>query len=375
MNNSYLDRQNRHSNSVVVIGLIALLVFGGVIGLSGVASAQDATNETTAQLDVTVLNVGQADAMILETESEVMVIDTGDWNDGGQVVMDELQARNISHIDHLVATHQHSDHIGGHAEIINEFENNRGGIGTVYGSGLTATSGTYDDYINATETHNLTINQVREGDTIPFANRTRVLNPVGEPTDSATGGVVLEVEQNGIDYLFTGDLERDGENRLVQDYPNMTIDVLKLGHHGSNTSNTAALLDEFEPRVGLLSGSKDNAYGHPSNATLQRLDNRSIPVVWTATHGTYDVRGSDGEISVYAQNPNSTTDPLNVTTASATSIGPLEPLDMSDPAVVVQTDPRGGVGIIPDEPIIGGVPNAFVILVVALGAVLVVGDL
>lgn len=374
MTTSDSDQLHRHLTRPVVVGLIALLVFGGVIGIAGVAAAQDGTAESHDQLSVTVLNVGQGDAIVLQTQNEVMVIDSGPWQDDGQTVINELRSENISHIDHLVATHSDSDHIGGHAEVINEFETNYSGVGAVYDSGLTSGSATYEDYSNATETHNVTLYEVREGDMINFSStHTEVLNPQSAPTDSATGGVVLHVQENGYDYLFTGDLEAEGETRLVEEY-NLSVDVLKLGHHGSDTSTTTGLLDEFEPRIGLISSSATNAYGHPSNATLERLDNRSIPVTWTATHGTHEVTTGDGEIRVYAQNPDAPTAPLNVTNAAETTIDPLDPLDLGDPAVVVGTEPAGGPALLPDEPIVGGVPNALIVVLVALGAVLIVGD-
>ena len=93
----------------------------------------DSTTEPDGTLSFHHIDVGQADATLIVTPTnETILIDTGDWRQDGSIVLEYLDQLNIDRIDHLVATHAHADHIGGHAAIIEEFESNRDGIGNIY---------------------------------------------------------------------------------------------------------------------------------------------------------------------------------------------------------------------------------------------------
>lgn len=330
---------------VAVLGVSTIAV-GFVPG--GVA-AQTGEDEAASELKVTVLNVGQGEAAIFETPNETMVVDTGPWQGDGQEVIDYLDQQGINHVDHLVATHPHSDHIGGHAEVINHLENNSNGVGAVYDSGQTATSGTFDDYISATETHNITVNTLRENDTIPFnGTNTTVLGPVSEP--EGNNGIVLKIQHDATTWLWTGDVERTQEERLANSY-NFTVDVMSAGHHGSNTSNSEALLKQFEPDAAVISAGYGNSHGHPELDTRERFRDYDVATTWTATHGTQQLVSNGEEIDVYAQNANATINPMNVTDPD--EIG-VEPTAKIGELSYVMTVPDNT--LLP--PVVGGVGDA-----------------
>ena len=281
-------------------------------------------------LAVHYLDVGQADATLLVSpEGETMLIDSGPWQDDGETVIRYLEARGVDRIDHLVSTHAHADHVGGHAEVIEHFETEKDGVGAVYDSGAVHTSQTYEDYLDAVDRHDVTLYEVAEGDEIPFAGvDATVLNPI-EPggDDLHSNGVVLHVRFGETAFLFTGDAERNVENRLVDEYgSDLDAEVYQAGHHGSDTSSGPELLDAVDPEVAVVSSAYDSQYGHPHDEPLERFAERDVRTAWTAVHGT-TVVVSDGEtLSVRTQH-DATTDPLAIRDAPAATAETSDPVE------------------------------------------------
>lgn len=92
-------------------------------------------------------------------------------------------------------------------------------------------------------------------------------------------------------FLFTGDLEKEGENEIIERYPQLRVDYLKAGHHGSNTSSSAAFLDHIQPKVAFISAGKNNRYQHPHRETLTRLEDREISYYRTDIQGAVRLTG------------------------------------------------------------------------------------
>ena len=104
-------------------------------------------------------------------------------------------------------------------------------------------------------------------------------------------------------WLFTGDLEEEGENRLTRIYKNLQSDVLKVGHHGSNTSTTPSFLDNVKPDIALISAGKNNRYGHPHQEVIDALEKYNITIYRTAENGaiTYSFFFNSGVFSSMVQ--------------------------------------------------------------------------
>ncbi|MFQ3319133.1 MAG: competence protein ComEC [Natronomonas sp.] len=313
---------------LAVIALCGLLVTAGCVeagvelGLDGGQSQPSDTPTTTAAsgtFEVHVINVGQADATLLRTENETMLIDSGDWRDDGEAVIKYLEANDVERIDHLVTTHAHADHIGGHEAVIDYYETEKDGVGAVYDSGVPHTSKTYERYLDAVERHNVDLFEVADGDEIPFDGvRARVVNPESSGGDELhADGVAVHLQFGENGFLFTGDAGRETEQRIVDEHDaSLDADVYQAGHHGSDTSSSPALLDAASPEVAVISSAYDSQYGHPHDEPLQRFAERDVRALWTAVHGTV-VFVSDGEtISVRAQHE-ATADPLEIQDASA----------------------------------------------------------
>ena len=267
-------------------------------------------------LEVHAIDVGQADATLLRTGEETMLIDSGDWRDDGETVLEYLDAHDVDRIDHLVSTHSHADHIGGHEAIIDHYETERGGIGAVYDSGVTHTSQTYERYLDAVERHNVTLFEVRSGDEIPL-----------DGDDLHSNGVSVSIAVGETSFLFTGDAERETESRLLETHGDrLDVDVYQAGHHGSNTSSGPAFLDTVDPAVAIVSSGYDSQFGHPHDEPLERFADRGIRTVWTGIHGSI-VLESDGEEIVIRTQTAATTSPLEIKTAPEATAAPADPTE------------------------------------------------
>ncbi len=259
----------------------------------------DTTPSTDGTLEIHHIDVGQADATLLvEPGGETMLIDSGDWRNGGADVIDYLEERDIDRIDHLVATHGHADHIGGHDEIIAHYETERDGIGLAYDSGVAATSQTYERYLDAVETHDVELLTVESGDSFAFGGvAVDVFNPpAGESgTDLHYNSVTFSLTFGEFTYLTTGDAERDAEAEMIEEHGEaLEATVYHAGHHGSSTSSTGPFMDAVAPEVAVISSAFESQYGHPHDEVLESFAERGIDTYWTGVHGDIVLR-TDGE--------------------------------------------------------------------------------
>lgn len=304
---------------VLVVGLVMLA--GCTVGLdpdTGERSPDDAPTggDANGTLTVHAIDVGQGDATLIEGPTgETMLIDSGDWPEEGETVLDYLDDRGIDRIDYLVSTHAHADHIGGHAAVIDHYETERGGIGEVWDPGIAHTTNTYERYLDAVEAHDVTLIDAQAGDELPIEGVEAVLyNPPAEPqTDDFHGNsLVLKLTHGSVSVLFTGDIETGTESRLVDEYGDeLDADVYQAGHHGSSTSSSDELLGAVDPTVALVSSAYDSQYGHPHEETLTRFDDHGIDTYWTGVHGT-TVLDTDGEEFAVSTVAGATADPASI---------------------------------------------------------------
>lgn len=319
--------------AVAVVAVAALLVMAGCVGgsLTGpdetpqeppvaVEDSDTPTENGSAtgpggELEIHHIDVGQADSTLIVTPAnETILIDTGHWQNDGDRVISYLESQDITRIDHLVATHAHSDHIGGHAAVLDHFETHRNGVGNVYDSGVPHTTQTYEDYLDAVERHEKRIHVVEEGDTLPVNDTSvavTVLNPAANrsETDIQEDSITLLVDYGEFRYLLTGDLEAAGERRIVDAHGDrLDADVYHAGHHGSSTSSTDALLSTADPQIAVISSAYDSPYGHPHDETLHAFDTHGITTYWTGVHGDVVV-STDGEAITVEPTADAPTDP------------------------------------------------------------------
>ena len=227
---------------------------------------------TSSDFAVHVIDVGQADCELIQTPEQNVLIDAGEIGEGPAII-DYLKAQGVSRLDMVIATHPHADHIGSMAEVIDAFE-----IGTVLFSdvpdNLIPTTRTYERLLDAIERKNLkiTLAEPRSRYDLGGGAVMTILGPlVEEPEGLNDTSVICRLDSS-----------------LLR------ADVLKLGHHGSSTSNQEKWVDAVDPRVAVAELGKDNTYGHPHTEVVRLLEERDILLYRTDLNGTI-VFGSNGE--------------------------------------------------------------------------------
>ena len=228
-------------------------------------------------LRVYCLDVGQGDSILITNNNKTMLIDASK-NEMGSRVVKYLNDLGIKKIDYLVGTHPHEDHIGGLDNVIKNFD-----IGTIYMPNVVATTKTFEEVIDAISAKKLKVTSPKTGDKFTVGNaECEVMSIRNDKDDYNNCSIVIKMDFNNVSYLFTGDAEESVESS--RKWPH--IDVLKVGHHGSNTSSSKKFLEQIKPEVALISVGQGNTYGHPTQATLKRLSNIGAKIYRTDENGT-----------------------------------------------------------------------------------------
>ncbi|WP_455468238.1 DNA internalization-related competence protein ComEC/Rec2 [Streptococcus salivarius] len=250
--------------------------------------------------EVTMVDVGQGDSIFLRSmKGDTILIDVGGkvtfgskekWQEGSQTSNAEktlipyLQARGVSQIDHLVLTHTDTDHIGDLEEVAKRFKIKE--ICVSQGA-LTKPS-----FVKRLRTLKRPVRTLKAGDNLPMmGSKLQVLYPNKIGDGGNNDSIVLYGKLLGSSFLFTGDLEKEGEEELMASYPTLRASVLKAGHHGSKGSSSEAFLDQLHPSLALVSAGENNRYKHPNDETLERFKQRHIKVLRTDKDGAIRFKG------------------------------------------------------------------------------------
>lgn len=246
------------------------------------ALAPMATRADTV-LHITFVDVGQGDSIVLSSGSWTGLIDGGPPGTGPRIetVLHSLKA---THLDCLVITHPHADHIGGLAAVVQDFRPTT----VVYGS--EGTTKTWHNLKSELAGEGATFKMVRTDDELQFGQaKAKVLSPVSLVGDPNSDSVVIDVTAGGKQFLFTGDVtgahEADVGNICARGPP---IYLLKVAHHGSKYSTTATFLSQARPKFAVICVGK-NSYGHPAPATISRLKAAGTRIYSTQKNGNVTV--------------------------------------------------------------------------------------
>lgn len=245
------------------------------------------------EMEIHVIDCGQADSILLLSEDEVMLVDTGDLKDSyTNKIINYLKSFNITKIDYLILTHADSDHIGGAPEIINEFD-----VEKCIMPDFVKTTKIYENTLLALAENEVDCSVPVPGEVFKIGEAScKVLAPLDDYEDCNDTSVVIRVDFGARSVLLTGDAEKESEADIVATYTkaDLKVDVLKSGHHGSRTSSSEALLDLCDPEYAVISCGDGNSYGHPHPETLDKYDDYGIEYYRTDLHGTVIIK-TDGE--------------------------------------------------------------------------------
>lgn len=248
-------------------------------------------------LSVHFLDVGNADAILVICDDEAALIDAGE-NNQGDLVVEYMAMQGVSQIKYAIGTHPHADHIGGLDTVLLNMP-----VEMLLMPGRTHTSKTYLDVLDAIDHSGVEFIVPQVGDTFVLGQATlTVLSPDREWEDINNNSIVLHLQNGEDSFIFAADAERDAEIVMLDNGIVAEADVLKIGHHGSDTSSSYIWLNAIMPRWCVITCGAENEYGHPHEAVLSRLDDlkkvHGTKVYRSDLNGTIVAHSSgDGDIT------------------------------------------------------------------------------
>ncbi len=234
------------------------------------------------------IDVGQADCALVACDGAYMLIDGGNAEDS-DLVYSYLKTNGISHLDYMVATHAHEDHIGGLSGAAYAAT-----VGTALSPVTTGTTKVFQSLVKSLGQQNVTLTVPTPGDTFSLGSaQVEILGPRKDYEETNDTSIVLSIDYGQTTFLFTGDMEAPAEADLVEAGVDLSATVLKVGHHGSSSSTSYRFLREVMPEYAVIPVGKGNKYGHPNDAVLSRLEDAGAQVYRSDYHGTI-IAESDG---------------------------------------------------------------------------------
>ncbi|UAC47314.1 DNA internalization-related competence protein ComEC/Rec2 [Bacillus aquiflavi] len=265
--------------------------------------------------EVTFIDVGQGDSIFIQLPNDKgnYLIDTGGvlhfekdaWRErrkrfdtGKDILTPFLKSKGITCVDKLILTHGDADHIGGALGLLDEVK-----VKEILLPNMSKRSKIENIILDKAKEKKINVRFVTEGEKWKKGNALfQIISPEKdrEETERNNSSIVIYAKIGRLNWLFTGDLEIDGEERLINTYSNLKVDVLKAGHHGSRTSTSEHFLDHIHPLIAIISAGVSNRYGHPHVEVLSKLAERNIRVYRTNDHGAITYKFRDKEDGTFS---------------------------------------------------------------------------
>jgi competence protein ComEC len=284
----YLSRVSNSISKVPKRWIISPLLVVAIIIWIAVLNVPD------NKLHVSILDVGQGDAILIQTPNrQDILIDGGPSPKAIDLELSKRLPFWDRTIDLVILTQPQADHVSGLIEVLHNYK-----VLQVYEPGIDYESTTYQQWLSLIESRNIKYENARAGQQIDLGEGIKldVLNPPspflqGTSDDVDNNGVALRLSWNEISFLFTADLGKEAEWHLIAQRANINSTVLKVGHHGSLTSTSEQFLAAVNPQIAVISVGADNRFGLPSSEVLDRLVGRigNDRVYLTSTHGTIEI--------------------------------------------------------------------------------------
>lgn len=278
----------------ILIILLAFLIINNqdkiknLLNQNNNQNQNDYINTNNDLLKVHYLDVGQGDSIFIELpNNETMLIDAAESYQSENII-NYLKNLNYQKIDYVIGTHPHTDHIGGLKDIINTFE-----IGKIYMPKVVSTTKTYESLLMTIKDKNLKINTAKAGTSIIDIDtlKINILAPNNSTyTELNNYSVVTKITYGSTKFLFMGDAEKLSENEIKE---NVTADVIKIGHHGSNTSSSIDFIKKVNAKYGIISVGLNNKYNLPKEEIITNWENSGTKIYLTSINGTVRA-SSDG---------------------------------------------------------------------------------
>lgn len=306
---SFAKKRRTLYRSLIGIFVAAGLVFSGVITFgeqlgfdtpnweqvkAGVG-AQDRANLTSLPVNVFYIDVGQGDCELIHSENANILIDAGEnLPENPAKIISFAKQLEIKKFDYVIATHPHSDHIGGMADVLREIPTDAVIMPYLSEENIPTTR-IYEELLDTIEELKIPVLEAKPGASYTVDGLTlHILAPLEQDENLNNMSVVVKVCYGESSYLFEGDAESGAERAILDNGESVQADILKAGHHGSRTSNTKAYLKAVDPEIAIISCGEGNSYGHPHQQTLDKFRDLGITFYRTDIQGTITI-GTDGQ--------------------------------------------------------------------------------
>ena len=280
--------------TIIAVIVVAIAPFLGIDLTTSILenetnpTQQEATipkQNVEGELVVHMIDVGQADCFLLIQDGETALVDCGTRSTGKDAV-EYMKELGITTLDYVIGTHPHDDHMGGMYDIITNFE-----VGTIIipdSSNGEITANWYLKLMDELKTGDYNVEYPEQGDIYELEDATmQVLaaeTDVGGNTNNYS--IVMKVSFGQMDMIMTGDAETEIEELILESGADIDAEILKLGHHGSDTSSSQEFLDAITPDYGLISSKVGNKYEHPIKSTMDKLQKMNVEVYRTDECGS-----------------------------------------------------------------------------------------
>lgn len=307
------DKQNKIVASIIGITILLILAFLGINNqtinevakmlrintINTINTEQTSTDtskdETTVNADmsgeliVDFIDVGQADSILVRNNEHAMLIDAGN-NEDGEDVVKFIKDKGIRKLDYLIGTHPHEDHIGGLDDVINS----NLGIENIMMPKISTNTKTFEDVLDAISNKGLTVIAPKKEETFQLgeAKCEVMTDSILDKDNLNLSSIIIRLEYGNTSFLFMGDAEKENEKQI--NWPK--TDVLKVGHHGSNTSSTEKFLQQVKPKYSIIMVGKDNTYKLPKETTIDNLNKVGSQIYRTDENGTIEIVSNGKEI-------------------------------------------------------------------------------
>ena len=269
------------------------------------SGAPSATAQTSANVTIKFIDVGQGEAILIALPEKTMLIDAGPTGSAPKIAQ-VLQELGRNKIDYLVATHPDEDHIGGMADVISSTQ-----IGTIYAPNKTNNTATYRKFLAAIQNNNLQITLAEACTIIDQTDsyKLEILWPKKDANfpDTNDYSIIIKLTVVNKTFLFTG----DAPTSAILDSNPGHIDVLKVSHHGSRTGTTEQLVRKLSPTYAVVSYALDNSYGHPMQSVLNALHKHSVEIWGTGANGTITITCDGTNIDISGEKPGAVVAPTS----------------------------------------------------------------
>ncbi len=263
--------------------LVGLLLLGILAAVAGQARGGSLPPDEGTLLRVSVLDVGQGDAILIQTpDGKTLLIDAGPGS-SSDLLLRQLSWQGVARIDLAVNTHPHEDHLGGFVSVLERMP-----CRLFTDPGVAHTTRAYENLMLELKARQIPTRVARRGQTYKVGSAVvlDVLAPEEPLLDDTLNNVsvVTRLTYGNFSMMLMGDAEAEVEERLLSHGVQPTV-VLKVAHHGSHSSSTGPFLDRLNLRVAIISCGVDNRYGHPHRETLEALERRGVAIYRTDQDG------------------------------------------------------------------------------------------